>query len=149
MEKKAEEIFRELKDDISAYAKLNVELIKLNTYERIGKVFAVLSYGLLLSALIFFAILFAMLAFGFLLSKQLDSTTAGFTIVAGLYVILILLVIFNREGIRLRVINIIISALNANEQKKDTATNATAGDTMANETAESTEKHNHLPKVRK
>ncbi|MDR2774916.1 MAG: phage holin family protein [Tannerella sp.] len=127
MEKEAEEIFRELKDDISAYAELKLELLKLNAYERIGKVFAVLSYGLLLSALILFAILFAMLAFGFLLSKQLDSTTAGFAIVAGLYVILILLVIFNRERIRLRVINIIISALSADKQKKDAETKATSG----------------------
>ncbi|MDR0700025.1 MAG: phage holin family protein [Tannerella sp.] len=139
MEKEAEEIFRELKDDISAYAKLKVELIKLNAYERVGKIFAVLSYGLLLSALIFFAFLFAMLALGFLLSKQLDSTTAGFAIVAGLYVIFILLVIFNRKRIRLRVMNIIISALNANEQKKEAAAIATAEDAAAKATAEDTE----------
>ncbi|MDR1523751.1 MAG: phage holin family protein [Tannerella sp.] len=125
----AEKFFRELKDDISTYAELKLELIKLNAYERIGKVIAVFSYGLLLSALIFFAILFAMLALGFLLNKWLDSTTAGFAIVAGLYVMLILLVIFNRERIRLLVINIIISALNSNEQEKDAATKSTSENT--------------------
>jgi hypothetical protein len=126
MENEAEKIFREVKDDIFTYAELKFELIKLNTYERIGKVLAVLSYGLLLSALIFFAVLFAMLALGFLLSKWLDSTTAGFAIVAGLYAIFISTVIVNKEQIRRLIINAIISALNANEQKKDTTPTATS-----------------------
>ena len=38
------EIFRELKKDLSAYVELKLELLKLNTYERTGKVIAVLSY---------------------------------------------------------------------------------------------------------
>ena len=45
MEKDAGEIFRELKKDLSAYVELKLELLKLNTYERTGKVIAVLSYG--------------------------------------------------------------------------------------------------------
>jgi hypothetical protein len=120
---------RLLKDDVSTYTELKLELIKLNAYERIGKVIAVLSYGLLLSALIFFAVLFAMLALAFQLSKWLDSEIAGFAIVAGLYVIFISLVIFNKERIRLRVVNIIIAALNSNEQKKDAATKPTSENT--------------------
>ncbi|MDR1224733.1 MAG: phage holin family protein [Tannerella sp.] len=138
MEKDAEKIFRELKDDISTYAELKLELIKLNAYERTGKVIASLSYGLLLSALIFFAILFAMLTLGFLLSKWLDSTAAGFAIVAGLYLILILLVIFQKERIRLRVVNLIISALNSDEQKKDAATQPASGDEENKSTSEDT-----------
>ncbi|MDR0756970.1 MAG: phage holin family protein [Tannerella sp.] len=126
MRKDTENFFRELKDDISTYAELKLELIKLNAYERIGKVIAVLSYGFLLSALIFFTLAFAMLALGFLLSKWLDSTIAGFAIVAGLYVIFILLIIFNKERIRRRVVNAIISALNLNEQKKDATTKSTS-----------------------
>jgi hypothetical protein len=124
MGKESENIFRKLKDDISTYAELKSELIKLNVYERIGKVIAVLSYGLLLSALIFFTIFFAMFTSGFLLSKWLGSATAGFAIVAGLYLLLMLLVILNKKRIRLRIINIIISALNSNEQEK-TAGNET------------------------
>ena len=42
MEKDAGEIFRELKKDLSAYVELKLELLKLNTYERTGKVIAVL-----------------------------------------------------------------------------------------------------------
>ena len=54
MEKDAGEIFRELKKDLSAYVELKLELLKLNTYERTGKVIAVLSYGVILLFLAFF-----------------------------------------------------------------------------------------------
>ena len=49
MEKDAGEIFRELKKDLSAYVELKLELLKLNTYERTGKVITVLSYGVIIS----------------------------------------------------------------------------------------------------
>ena len=46
MEKDSGTVFRELKEDVSAYVELKLELLKLSTYERTGKVIAVLSYGL-------------------------------------------------------------------------------------------------------
>ncbi|MDR2914894.1 MAG: phage holin family protein [Tannerella sp.] len=136
MGKDAEKVFRELKDDVSTYAELKLELIKLNAYERISKVIAILSYGLLLSALAFTAILFAMLTLGFLLSKWLDSTTAGFGIVAGLYLILVVLVIFYKNRICLKVINIMVSALNSNDQKKDATTNSEPEDDKSEQTSD-------------
>ena len=62
MEKDSGTVFRELKEDVSAYVELKLELLKLSTYERTGKVIAVLSYGLILLFLAFFAILFIFLA---------------------------------------------------------------------------------------
>ena len=124
MEKNAEEVFRELKEDISTYAELKLELIRLNAYEQTGKVLAVLSYGLLLFALVTTAVLFALLALGFLLSEWLNSTAAGFAIVAFLYIIQIVTLILNKNRIRRKIINIIISVLNTNEveQKKNATT---------------------------
>ena len=65
MEKDSGKIFRELKEDVSAYVELKLELLKLSTYERSGQLIAVLSYGLILLFLAFFAILFIFLALGF------------------------------------------------------------------------------------
>ena len=73
MEKDAGEIFRELKKDLSAYVELKLELLKLNTYERTGKFIAVLSYGVILLFLAFFAILFIFLALGFFLGDLFGS----------------------------------------------------------------------------
>ena len=56
MEKDSGKIFRELKDDVSTYVELKLELLKLSTYERSGQLIAILSYGLILLFLAFFAI---------------------------------------------------------------------------------------------
>lgn len=48
MEKDSGKIFRELKEDVSTYVELKLELLKLSTYERSGQLIAVLSYGLIL-----------------------------------------------------------------------------------------------------
>ena len=122
MEKKAEDVFRELKEDITTYAELKLELLKINTYEKGGKVLAVLSYGLLLFALVAIAVFFALLALGFLLSEWLHSTAAGFGIVSVLYIIQILLLIANRKRVRRKIINIIIASLINDEQKEEEVT---------------------------
>ena len=88
MEKDSGEIFGKLKNDISTYAELKLELLKLNTYESVGKVLAVLSYGVIILCLVFFAILFIFLAFGFYVSELCGSTSIGFAVVAFLYFLL-------------------------------------------------------------
>jgi len=125
MKKDLENVFRELKDDVTSFAELKFELLKLNTYERISKVIAILSYGLLLSSLALITLLFAMLTLGLLFSQWLDSTIAGFGIVVALYVILVVIVIMNKNRIRQRVMNIIISALISSDKKKYTVSEET------------------------
>ena len=124
MKKELGNVFRELKDDVSSFAELKFELLKLNTYERIGKVIAILSYGLLLSSLALITLLFAMLTLGFLFSNLLNSTTAGFGIVVALYLILVVIVIVNKNRIRLKVMNIIVSALVSMDKKNEATSNA-------------------------
>jgi hypothetical protein len=123
MGKDAENVFRDLKEDISTYAELKLELFKLNVYERISKVIAIFSYGLLLCALIFMTIQFALLALCFLLSSWLNSMAGGFGIVAALYFLQVVIVLLNKNRVCRMVINIIVSALNSNEENNDATTN--------------------------
>ncbi|MDR0743499.1 MAG: hypothetical protein LBF05_03980 [Tannerella sp.] len=122
MEKDAEKVFRDLKEDLSTYAELKLELIKLNAYERISKVIAVFSYGLLLCALIFITIQFALLALGILLSNRFNSMAGGFGIIAALYFLQVAIVIYNKNRVCRMVINIIVSVLNTNEENNDATT---------------------------
>ena len=46
MEKDSGKIFRELKEDVSAYVELKLELLKLSTYERVAISWPLLSYVL-------------------------------------------------------------------------------------------------------
>lgn len=118
-EKDPGKVFRELKDDLAAYVELKLELLKLSTYERTGKVVSVLSYGFMLLILVFFAVLFIFLAVGFFLGQKLDSFGLGFGIVAIVYILLIGLVVMNKEKISLKVLNEVIAALTAVNDDKN------------------------------
>ena len=134
MEKDAGEIFRELKKDLSAYVEL-LELLKLNTYERTGKVIAVLSYGVILLFLAFFAILFIFLALGFFLGDLFGSVGSGFGVVAVLYLLLIGIIVMNKGRISNKVLNVVISALTTNDDK----TNATDNEQSTTDTTGETD----------
>ena len=82
MEKDSTTLFKEVKEDVSKWVDLKLELVKLSTYERTGQVVSVLSYGLILLFASFFAILFIFLAFGLLFGEWLESMWAGFGMVA-------------------------------------------------------------------
>lgn len=135
MEKDAGEIFRELKKDLSAYVELKLELLKLNTYERTGKVIAVLSYGVILLFLAFFAILFIFLALGFFLGDLFCSVGSGLGVVAVLYLLLIGIIVMNKDRISNKVLNVVISALTTNDDK----TNATDNEQSATDTTGETD----------
>jgi len=112
--------FRELKNDAVTYAELKFELLKLGTYERIGKVISVLSVGIILTALVFFLVLFLFLVLGFFLSDRFQSFTAGFSVVTGLSLLLIGGVALYRKQIRSYILNLVIATLVANDKKHDT-----------------------------
>ena len=119
MEKDSGKIFRELKDDVSTYVELKLELLKLSTYERSGQLISILSYGLILLFLAFFAILFIFLALGFFMGDIFGSMGTGFAFVAVLYLLLIGLIIMNKGRICNTVLNVVIAALNGNDEKDD------------------------------
>lgn len=128
MEKDSREIFHELKTDVSAYVELKLELLKLSTYERTGKVIAVLSYGVVLLFLAFFVILFIFLALGFFLGDLFNSYGAGFAVVAVLYLLLIGVIIMNKNTISDKVLNVVIAALTSNDDKNNATNNEQSAD---------------------
>jgi hypothetical protein len=119
MKNDSEQFFQELKKDAVTYAELKIELLKLGTYERIGKVISVLSYGIVLTALVFFLVLFLFLVLGFFLSDRLQSLTAGFSVVAVLSLLLIGGVALFRKQIQSYVLNLVIATLTANDKKNE------------------------------
>lgn len=129
MEKDSGKIFHELKEDVSAYVELKLELLKLSTYERSGQLIAVLSYGLILLFLAFFAILFIFLALGFFMGDVFGSMGTGFALVAVLYLLLIGLIIMNKGKICNTVLNVVIAALNGIDEKDDATDTKQATDT--------------------
>jgi hypothetical protein len=132
MKKDSEQFFQELKKDVITFAELKLELLRLGTYERTGKVIAVLSYGIILIALVFFFLLFTFVCLGFFLSDRFHSLSAGFAVVAALSLLLIGGVILFRKQIRHRILNLVIATLVANDKKHETTDDPIpAGETVS------------------
>ena len=123
MENIAEKTFAELKEDISTYVELRLELLKLNTYERVAKTMAVFSYGIVLVLLAFFAILFL----GFFLGELLGSMALGFVLVVGMYLLLFGITMFFKRKITSKVMNEIITAMMSKDEKDNEETTDPAG----------------------
>lgn len=123
MEKDSNKFFREVNENVVSYVEAKLELLKLSTYERIGKVTTVLSFGLVLMFLGFFAVLFIFIALGYFLGEKIGSVSAGFSIVAALYLLVMGVILMFRKQIKDKVLNIIIGALMANDEKEDESGN--------------------------
>ena len=128
MDNFAEKTFSGLKNDVSTYVETRLELLKLNTYERVAKTMAVFSYGIVLVLLGFFAILFLFLALGFFLGEMLNSVALGFLLVVGMYLLLFFAILWFREKISAKVTNEIITAMMSKDEKEDEQAANPAGD---------------------
>lgn len=120
MEKDAEKIFTGLKEDISAYAGLKLRFFKLTAIERTARFLAVLSHGVILTALAFFALLFLFIALGFYVGGLLGSISLGFLIVGGVYLLLAVVAVLVRESIRVKLMNLMIEAVMSDQYTDDT-----------------------------
>lgn len=119
MEKNAEKIFSDLKEDISIYAGLKIRLLKLTAIEKIAKLVAVLSHGIILSILAFFTLLFLFSALGFYLGELLESAALGFLIDGGICLLLALILWWAKCGFQIKVMNVVIEAIESKEENKE------------------------------
>ncbi len=124
--KDSEKIFQNLKEYISAYINLKLELLKLNTYEKSGKIISLLSYGLILFFLVVFVILFIFLSLGFFLGDLLDNAAIGFGIISLLYLVLIGITVKKAQWIQTKVLNKVIATLITNEEQPNKEENDTS-----------------------
>ncbi len=109
-------IFGELKQLITDYLNARIELFKLESYEKIAKVTAVLFSSVVVALLAFFLLFFLSLSAGFYFGSLFDSNALGFLLITGIYVILFMLVMLRRkEFFEKFIINSILGVLNKKE----------------------------------
>jgi len=131
MKKEPEQFFQEFKRDITTFAELKVELLKLEAYERTGKIISVLSFGLILTIIVLFLLLFLFLALGFFLSEWLGSMGLGFSIVAAFYLLLMGITYLLRNKIQMHILNLTIAAFMQSNKKENNDDNPTENNTDA------------------
>jgi len=77
--------------NLTGYLDTRIDLIKLETQEKVKGVFVSSVHGVALGLLGFLFVIFGSMYLGFALNDALDSSSAGFGIVAALYLVLAVL----------------------------------------------------------
>lgn len=123
MEQDSSRFFRELKDNISAYADLKLEYYKLTSYEMVGKWGSQLSYVLIMVLAALFILAFFLLSIAFLLGGLFHSYGLGFLCVTVILTICMWIMKITNTKMKHKLLNMIIAGLTAYEERKHESDN--------------------------
>ena len=118
MRQEPEEILNQFKERLLSYIGVKVELFKLDAYERIAKIIAILSHSLILMLLSLFLILFLFFTLAFFLGELFNRTYIGFFIVACIYLLLFIIAYRMKKRIQTGIMNMIIGAIQEKEEEE-------------------------------
>ena len=111
MNKETDQFFIDLKESLSAYVDIKLQLVRLSAYEKSARAVALSALGLMLFFTLLFALLFVFLTLGFFLGEIIGSDALGFSIVALAYLILLGIQMLMRNRIRRWIENLVINEL--------------------------------------
>jgi uncharacterized membrane protein YqjE len=100
-----------IKTDIKELVDTKIELLKVEALEKTSIAGSFLIYGLIIMNVVFFALLFAFLALGFLFGDWVNSTAGGFAIVTAVYLFILLVLIAFRKSIFTSLQNLFLKEL--------------------------------------
>ncbi|MDY9918739.1 MAG: phage holin family protein [Proteiniphilum sp.] len=118
-EKKVSTLFEEMRDDISNYISSSLELGKLEVYEKLSLGSAAISYGLIIAGIALVALLFALVTVALYLGELLGSLWAGFGIVSGFSILVLLIMLLLKKYFNQKVTNGVIRFLMTQDDKDD------------------------------
>ncbi len=111
-EQTAEAFAERLKEQLTEYVELRVDLFKATSVDKLSKAAGQMITALVIMVLVFFTILFSSLVAGFYFSEWLGSLLKGFGLVAlGYVLLLIVVVLFRKRIIQIPVVNAIITLM--------------------------------------
>ena len=143
MRQEPEEILNQFKERLLSYIGVKVELFKLDAYERIAKIIAILSHSLILMLLSLFLILFLFFTLAFFLGELFNRTYIGFFIVACIYLLLFIIAYRMKKWIQTGIMNMIIGAIQEKEEEDNDETHDLSGNeqpTATNNTTATTDR---------
>jgi len=107
-----------IKAEIKKWVEIRVKLLQLQVFEKTAVAGSFLIYGIIIINLLFFAFLFAFLAFGFLLGKWVNSIIGGFAIISSFYVLVMILMLIFRKTIFAGLQNLFLKELNSESENE-------------------------------
>lgn len=88
-----------LREAVADYLQARLQLTKVQAFEKIAKVTGIVFSMLIVALLACFTVLFVGLMLGFLIADLTHSNAIGFSVVGGLFIIMLAFLIIKREGI--------------------------------------------------
>lgn len=138
MRQEPEEILNQFKERLLSYIGIKIELFKLDAYERIAKIIAILSHSLILMLLALFLILFLFFTLAFFLGEVFNRISIGFLIVVCIYLILFTIAYYMKKRIQTGIMNMIIGAIQEKEEEDNDEEYNTSGNGQTAGTQDST-----------
>lgn len=120
-EKSSGGIFSDIKNELEANIEARIDLLKLETAEKIGRITGIISVVIISGVLFLFVLLSISLMAGFYFSRLFNSDFYGFAVVAGFFLLIfITVVIFARKKLAIYVTDKMIGAIMEKEAEPDT-----------------------------
>ncbi|MES2780960.1 MAG: phage holin family protein [Bacteroidota bacterium] len=96
-EKQAEVFADNMKQQLTDYLQLRLDLLKADFTEKTALIFSKLITGVIVLVMLFMVLIFGSLVMGFYFGNMLGSLMLGFAVVTGFYVLLIVLVLLVKD----------------------------------------------------
>lgn len=112
-------LVEEIKLDLLSYINSRVRLFKLDTYEKLSISASTIGYGLIILTIINLMIFFGLMGLAFFIGELLNSTAAGFAIMALFSLFVLFIVYLSRDLIKRTILNSILNffrKLDANDE---------------------------------
>jgi len=108
----------DMKSDVKELIRLRIEILKLETFEKASIIGSFVIYGLVVVNLVFFTLLFAFVALGYLIGEWIKSTAGGFGIVAALYLICLIVMLLCHKPVFLWFKNLLLKELDLESENE-------------------------------
>ena len=106
------ELLSGLEKEIRDWVETQLKLLQLNVFEKTAITSSFLIFGVIIVNLLFFALLFAFIALGFLIGKWINSLAGGFAVISFFYLLILALMLFFRKPIFIGLQNLLLESLN-------------------------------------
>lgn len=111
-------LFEEIKSDVTNYVTNTIEIVRLETFEKVSKGTATTAFSLFLAGLIFMILALGLLTLGFYLGDVFGSNWKGFGVVTLGSIVITLVLLLVKKPLKNSIINSVISFLLRREDEE-------------------------------
>jgi hypothetical protein len=111
------------KDKVTDYIDVRVQLVKLEIVERTSHILSYIMYAIIITLFMAPVLLFTGMGLAELFAEIFDSRVGGYFLVAGVYLLILLILYANRKSIIAKFIGLFISVMTHDEEEGKDAQN--------------------------